>query len=140
VRRMKREPRARLVLGAALAAGFAAGPALSEPRVELRAAMNCQTEPGSGRLVCTIEFAPPAEHRIAWCDALVVSAPPVATPLRARVRGAKNPPRAVLGFVLGSGAGGRIEVLARAVACPAKPLAACASLSTSVGFEVEERR
>jgi len=130
---------ARLVRAALLAGAFAAGPAFSEPRVELGATMACQTEPGSGRLVCTVEFKAPAERRIAWCDALVVSAPPAATPLRARVRGTRTPPRAVLGFVLGPGAGGRIEVLARAVACPEKPGEACVSLSRSVGFAVEAR-
>jgi hypothetical protein len=123
-----------------LVAALVAGPALSEPRVELRAAMTCQTEPGSGRLVCTVEFEPPAAHRIAWCDALVVSAPPAATPLRARVRGTRTPPRAVLGFVLGTGEGGRIDVLARAVACPSKPLAECVSLSKSIAFDIEGRR
>jgi len=139
VRLPNRTGRAWLALAAALVAPLVAGPALSEPRVELRAAMACQTEPGSGRLVCTVEFESPAAHRIAWCDALVVSAPPVATPLRARVRGTRTPPRAVLGFVLGSGAGGRIEVLARAVACPSKPHAECVSLSKSIGFDVEGR-
>jgi len=132
--------RAPLALAAALVAALLAGPALSEPRIALRAAMTCQTEPGSGRLVCTVEFEPPAAHRIAWCDALVVSAPPAATPLRARVRGTRTPPRAVLGFVLGTGEGGRIDVLARAVACPSKPLAECVSLSKSIAFDVEGRR
>jgi hypothetical protein len=131
--------RARLVLAAALAGVSAIAPALSAPRVELRATMGCQTEPGSGRLVCTIDVEPPAAHRISWCDALVVSAPAAATPLRSRVRGTSTPPRVVLGFVRGAGAGGRIEVLARAVACPNDAGAACVSLSKSLGFAVESR-
>ncbi|HEX6275597.1 MAG TPA: hypothetical protein VFZ53_21295 [Polyangiaceae bacterium] len=101
--------------------------------------MSCRTEPGSGRLVCTVDVEPPAGHRIGWCDALVVSAPPAATPLRSRVRGTSAPPRVVLGFVRGSGEGGRIEVLARAVACPNDAGAACVSLSKSLGVEVEAR-
>lgn len=131
----------RVLLGAvgALGVSLLAGPAESAPELELRATMACQAEPGSGRLLCTVSFEPPAEHAISWCDALVVSAPPAATPLRSRVRGTGTPKRVVLGFVLGAGSGGRIEVLARAVACPAKGNAACQSLSKSVGFTVERR-
>jgi hypothetical protein len=128
------------IAGSLLVAGLlGAATAASEPRVELRAAMACQTEPGSGRLVCTVDFVPPAAERIAWCDALVVSAPPAATPLRSRVRGGTAPPRVVLGFVLGPGAGGRIEVLARAVTCPERAGAACESLSRTLEFAVAAR-
>jgi hypothetical protein len=106
----------------------------------LGATMDCRSEPGSGRLVCTIELVPPAGHRLTWSDALVVAAPPAATPLRSRVRGSGTPPqRILLGFALGQGAGGRIEVLARAVACAAKTSDACSTLAKSLAFEVEGR-
>jgi hypothetical protein len=102
--------------------------------------MDCRTEPGSGRLVCTVELEPPGGQRLTWSDALVVSAPAAATPLRSRVRGSGRPPRRiVLGFVLGSGAGGRIEVLARAVVCPVETTERCVSLSKPLGYEVEAR-
>jgi len=131
----------RALWAAAGALGIAlfAVPAASAPELELRAAMTCQTEPGSGRLLCTVSFEAPGGRALSWCDALVVSAPPAAKPLRSRVRGTGTPKRVVLGFVLGAGAGGRIDVLARAVACPAKGSAACESLSKSVGFTVEGR-
>jgi hypothetical protein len=131
--------RARFVLALALASVALVVPAASAPRVELRATLSCLTEPGSGRLVCTVDVQSPPGHRISWCDALVVSAPPALTPLRSRVRGTSAPPRVVLGFVRGSGAGGRIELLARAVACPNDAGAACVSLSTTLGVDVEAR-
>jgi len=113
--------------------------AVPPPRAELRATMACRSEPGTGRLVCVVELEPPVGHELTWSDALVVSAPARATPLRSRVAGAGRPPRRiVLGFVLGAGAGGRIEVLARAVACPTGERAgACVSSSKRVYVDVE---
>ena len=136
---MKDQRRRQLAFAGALAVALGVQPARSSPAAELGAVMNCQTEPGSGRLVCTVDVEPPRGQRVAWCDARVVSAPPVATPLRARVRGTNTPPRAVLGFVLGSGVGGRIEVLVRAVACPGDSRSACVSLSKVLGFDVPSR-
>ena len=102
--------------------------------------MDCRPDPVTGRLVCTVELDAPAGQTLTWSDALVVSSPPVARPLRSRVPGAGRPPkRVVLGFVLGAGAGGRIEVLARGVACSSERRRGCASLSKKLGFEVEGR-
>jgi hypothetical protein len=106
----------------------------NEPR--LAASMDCRTEPGSGRLLCTLALVADAGRSLTWSDALVVAAPPAAQPLRARVSSASSEPgRIVIGFVLGSAAGGPIEVLARAVSCP-KPgrAGACRPASARVVF------
>jgi hypothetical protein len=104
---------------------------------ELGASMNCRSDPTGGRLVCTIELEPPAGHTLSWSDALVVSAPPRTRPLRSRVTGAGRPPRRIeLGFVIGAGDGGRIDVLARAVTCPAERAGDCASSSKRVSYDV----
>jgi len=84
--------------------------------------MSCAVEAGSGRLLCTVLFASSKERELSWTDAVVVSAPPSAKPLRARVASARGAPEKILiGFVLSSGDGGRIEVRARAVTCPRAP-------------------
>ena len=104
---------------------------------ELRATMDCRSDPAAGRLVCTVELEPPPGHTLSWSDALVVSAPPRARPLRSRVPGAGRPPRRIeLGFVMGAGDGGRIDVLARAVTCPAARAGDCVSSSKRVSYEV----
>lgn len=120
------------------ALGAPPGPAPAE--AELRGSMDCRPERATGRLVCSVELAAPANEVLTWSDALVVSAPPAARPLRARVAGTGRPPRhIVLGFVLGPGAGGHIEVLARAVTCPSTETRACSSRSKRFGFDVEGR-
>ena len=113
-------------------------PVPAEPALKGR--MDCRADRETGRLVCSVELEPPADEVLTWSDALVVSAPPAARPLRARVAGTGRPPRrVVLGFVLGPGAGGRIEVLARAVTCPSGGTRACASRSKRFGFDVQGR-
>jgi hypothetical protein len=104
-----------------------------------RASMACHHEAGSGRLLCTVALAPGAGLALSWSDALVVAAPPGVQPLRARVTSSsREPERIVIGFVLGSGAGGPIEVLARAVTCPAAGRSgACRAVSTQVRFSWE---
>ena len=120
------------VLGA-----FGAPTKAPSPGPELRATMDCRSEPEAGRLVCTVELEPPPGHTLSWSDALVVSAPPRARPLRSRVAGSGRPPRRIeLGFVIGAGDGGRIDVLARAVTCPVERAGDCQSSSTPVTFDV----
>jgi hypothetical protein len=119
---------------------FGAPPGPAPAEGELRGGMDCRAERETGRLVCSVELEAPADEVLTWSDALVVSAPPAARPLRARVAGTGRPPRRiVLGFVLGPGAGGRIEVLARAVTCPTSETRACASRSRRFGYDVEGR-
>jgi hypothetical protein len=109
-----------------------------EPK--LAASMNCGTEPGSGRLLCTLTLVPDAGRSLSWSDALVVAAPPAVQPLRARVTSASTEPaRIVIGFVLGSGPGGTIEVLARAVSCPTPGRAgACRPASARAVFHWDQ--
>jgi len=105
----------------------------------LDAAMGCAVEPGTGRLLCTVTLGAPG-RALVWSDALVVAAPPGAAPLRSRVASAQGAPeRILIGFVLSAGAGGRIEVLARAVSCPKAPArGACRPASRRVAYELAE--
>jgi len=98
-----------------------AAPAPSaEPKSAAR--MVCRMEPGSGRLLCTVSFAASEGRAVSWSDALVVSAPSAARALKSRVTSRSDrPSEVVLAFVLGGGAGGRIDVQARAVTCPVSP-------------------
>jgi hypothetical protein len=114
-------------------------PASSFAQARPLASMTCRVEAGSGRLLCTVSFTAPAEGRVAWSDALVVAAPQAARPLRSRVTSQSGrPDQVVLAFLLGSGQGGRIEVLARAVTCPVGPReAACKPVESRVGFDFE---
>jgi hypothetical protein len=89
------------------------------PPPVVSSAMDCRVDGGTGRLVCTIELTPPAGEELTWSDALVISAPPRAQPLRSRVSGSGRPPRRIeIGFLLSPGEGGRILVRVRAVTCP----------------------
>jgi hypothetical protein len=104
-----------VLAGCATSAGAAAAP-------ELSASMGCALEAGTGRLLCTVTLAPPPDAVLRWSDAVVVSAPPGAHPLRSRVASARaTPERILIGFVLTEGRGGPIEVRARAVSCPRAP-------------------
>ena len=105
----------------------------------LRATMECRVEAGTGRLLCTVALGSAPERVLRWSDAVVVSAPPSARPLRSRVASsAAHPEQIVIGFVLGSGEGGRIEVVVRAVSCPAKPRPgqACTPERRAVSYEL----
>lgn len=103
---------------------------------ELTASMGCALEPGTGRLLCTVRLAPPPGAVLSWSDAVVVSSPPSAHALRSRVASARGAPeRILIGFVLTEGAGGTIEVRARAVTCPEAPRrGACEPLMKLVSY------
>lgn len=116
---------------------FFAATAGAEPQP--LAGMSCRIEAGSGRLLCTVSVAAPAGRSIVWSDALVVAAPSAARALKARVAStSERPSQVVLAFVLGGGAGGRISVVSRAVACPLAPHpGACTPLTSRVGYDFE---
>jgi hypothetical protein len=84
-----------------------------------------------------VTLAVAADRALSWSDALVVSAPESARPLRARVASARGSPEKILiAFVLGSGQGGRIEVRARAVSCPRSGTgSACRSVTRVVSYD-----
>jgi hypothetical protein len=134
-----RAGRAGVLAWGALAALLTGAPRAGATEAELGAAMDCRVEAGTGRLLCTVALEPPAGKTLTWSDAVVVSAPPSARPLRSRVASsAGHPEQIVIGFVLGGGEGGRIEVVARAVSCPASPRAgACTPSRRSVGYELK---
>jgi hypothetical protein len=124
---------------AVLAAGLGVEPRAAHAEGELRATLECRVEAGTGRLLCTVALGAAAGRTLSWSDALVVAAPPSARPLRARVASsAGRPEQIVIGFVLGEGEGGRIEVVARAVTCPAPPQGgACTPARRSVSYELK---
>jgi hypothetical protein len=94
--------------------------------------MGCRIEPGSGRLLCTVSFVAETGREVSWSDALVVAAPSAARALRSRVTStSERPDQVLLAFVLGSGEGGRIDVLARAVTCPVAARAGACTPSTA---------
>jgi len=134
------EPARRLRAAAAwlsLGAALLAAPARAEPKP--LAAMGCRIQAGSGRLLCTVSVAAPPGQSVVWSDALVVATPSAARALRSRVAStSERPAEVVLAFVLGGGAGGRITVVSRAVACPVAPrTGACAPFTSRVGFDFE---
>jgi hypothetical protein len=110
---------------------------LSAPAAAPPASMTCRIEAGSGRLLCTVSFVAPAGRVLSWSDALVVEAPRAARALRSRVTSkSDHPGEVVLAFVLGSGEGGRIDVLARAVTCPLAPRpGACTAETHRVAYD-----
>ena len=120
-------------LGALLASSAPAAAAELAPP----ASMSCRIEAGSGRLLCTVSFVAPPGRSVSWSDALVVEAPRAARALRSRVTSKSDrPSEVVLAFVLGSGEGGRIDVLARAVTCPVAPRAgACTPEAHRVTYD-----
>lgn len=122
-----------LVLLGSLTASFGARAA-----PDLDASMACALEAGTGRLLCTVTLAPPADSVLSWSDAVVVSAPPGAHALRTRVASARaTPDRILIGFVLTEGGGGPIEVRARAVSCPKPPRrGACGPATRLVRYEL----
>jgi hypothetical protein len=62
---------------------------------------------------------------VVWADVVVLDAPAGSPPLRSRVAARRETPdRLVVSFVLGDAAG-RVELLARAVACPPTGTGAC---------------
>jgi hypothetical protein len=105
---------------------------------ELSANMGCALEAGTGRLLCTVTFTPPPDSNLSWSDAVVVRSPPGAHALKSRVAsGRATPERILIGFVLTEGAGGAIEVRARAVTCPRAPRrGACEPVTRLVRYEL----
>jgi hypothetical protein len=120
----------------ALAAALTGAPRAAATEAGLGAVIDCRMEAGTGRLLCTVGLTAPAGRTLSYSDALVVSAPPSARPLRSRVASRSGrPEQIVIGFVLGSGAGGPIEVLARAVTCPSGPrTGACTPAQRRVSY------
>jgi len=119
------------------AAGAATRVAVAEETP--RSTMSCRLEAGSGRLLCSVNVSAPKGEVIVWSDALVVATPSALRALRSRVASKSDKPEhVVLAFVIGSGAGGRIAVRSRAVACPAAPRpGACTPVTSEVGYDFE---
>lgn len=116
------------VAGVASAAGAASA--------ELSAEISCRAEPNTRRVLCSLTLVPEAGRRVAWADAVVLEAPPASPPLRARVASRRDTPdRLVVSFVLADAAG-RVELLARAVACPVTGRGACQAATLPLEVEL----
>jgi hypothetical protein len=87
--------------------------------------------------MCNVTLGAQPSRRLTWSDALVLEAPPASPPLRARVPSrSDSPERIVVSFVLGE-ASGSVQLLVRAVDCPAAPGAgACRSLTRALSVEL----
>jgi hypothetical protein len=72
-------------------------------------------------VLCALHLSAAAEHEIEWADALIVSAPSFAPPLRARVAGrlaARTPTAEIpLALVATSSGNGTLRVRGRALVC-----------------------
>ena len=115
----RRALRARLVLTAV--SFVSAAEAEPAPAAALTAQLVCQRAAAPGRILCELTTRA-RSGKLVWSDALVVSAPVFARPLRSRSVAeldASGAPRASskLALVALSTGEGTLEVLARAVVC-----------------------
>ncbi len=106
----------------------------------LEARLSCDPVLGPGRVRCALEITPPPATRLSWADALVVTAPAFARPLRVRVHRAALPESGkveILLALMASGPGsGQLSVRARGVVCPLEPRGGrCRPLAKTVSIE-----
>lgn len=108
------------MLGLVTLALSAPAPAIAAGAAEAR--LSCPGVPGAGRVLCELELEVP-DGRLAWADLLVVRAPELARPLKARVGPSdavgRSPRRIRLPLALGATENGKgeLSVLARWVRC-----------------------
>lgn len=104
----------------AVAAAVFAAPGASGSEQGLKAKLACGPVPAPGRVLCQVELEASPE-RVVWADALVVSSPDFAKPLRARVPassdGAAGRRAVALAFMAEREGRGPVTVTARAVLC-----------------------
>lgn len=119
-----------------------AGAARGE-EARLVARLTCDPALGPGRIRCELDLRAPEGARLSWADALVVSAPSFARPLRSRVpatREADGGARAALALLVRAVGSGSLLVLGRAVVCSTgeakQPECGPASVSVEIPFRV----
>jgi hypothetical protein len=103
-----------------LGLGFSASGDASNASGALAARLVCDPARAPGRVVCAVELSAPAEQRIAWADALILSTPAFARPLRSRVTARSDESSAIrlpLALVLDGPGSGLLRVRGRAVLC-----------------------
>lgn len=89
----------------------------------VHAELSCRPEAAPGRVLCELKYSVNGGRRLAWVDALVVSSPDFARPLRSRVtperfkEAAPSERRLTLAFVASKDGVGTVTVQARAVVC-----------------------
>ena len=120
------------ILGLLALATFA--PQATAKDARFPAELVCQPVPAPGRVLCELEFD--AEPTLVWGDALVVTSPDFARPLRSRVAA----PRAVgirkipLAFLASRAGRGPVQIQARVVLCTAD--GACTAEARTLGAEL----
>lgn len=113
---------------AVLFAPIARSASADVPVLALR--LECPTRAGKGRIVCTLEVEAREGRVLRWADALVVSAPEFAPPLRSRIsaslpdEGAVRAGIPIALFARGENTG-VLRVKARAVVCLQSSRDAC---------------
>jgi len=128
-------------LGFWVAALCATGTALAADAA-LSAGLTCESPLEPARIRCSLHISTGAETKVEWADALVVSAPSFALPLRARVPARLTAPNSEVdipfGLVATSSGRGLLTVRARALVCgPRRPLAPrCRTVQREATLEV----
>jgi hypothetical protein len=109
-------------------------PAARAKDARFPAELVCQAVPAPGRVLCELEYD--AERTLVWGDALVVTTPDFAKPLRARVTAprAEGQRKVPLAFLASRPGRGQVMVLARVVLCTAD--GACTAESRRLGAEL----
>jgi len=103
----------------ALALGLLSAPVSAA--APLSASLTCERRSEPGRVLCALRLTAAADHEIEWADALIVSAPSFAPPLRSRVAGRLAGRSATaeipLALVATSSGDGTLRVRGRALVC-----------------------
>lgn len=119
-------------------------PASSDvPALALR--LDCPTRAGKGRVVCTLEVEARKGKVLRWADALVVSSPEFAPPLRSRILATlpqEGAPKATISIPLFAREEntGVVRVKARAVVCEEAERDTCAPESREIEASVAVTR
>jgi hypothetical protein len=115
----------------------------AEPRESsLHANLACRREVSPGRVQCELEVTT-ASGRLAWADAVVVSVPEFAKPLRSRVgpeqalRRSERTTTLPLALAATRSGRGELRVEARAVVCATRSNADCTPFTRVAAAEVE---
>lgn len=117
---------------------FSVGISASTRSAEAR--LTCRPEPGPGRVLCELEVEAPSGRVLPWADALVVSSPAHAQPLRSRYgpthAAARTESRLRLPIALAAVRTGRgqLEVDARRVTCRPDGSACVSEVSRAVAL------
>ena len=108
------------------------------PQLDVR--LRCDRALVPGRVRCAVSLSVPRGFRLSWVDALVVSSPPFARPLRARIplrrlTGMDSHAEVLLALLAREAGRGMLTVRGRAVVCPRQGDAVCRPASSQASLE-----